>query len=142
MNCYQVWAGPDHIVWQWWRWQWSQFNWRFRTLREFITSQIFNTFAENLTTRILSIKTLRIVCDHGHWNNTWHSKGCFTLDICARDIAIKRNFFFKILKWNFKIFRIVQKNIFNKHRKRNIGWKMSFYLNIFLSQYCIVCKNV
>ncbi len=34
------------------------------------------------------------------------------------------------------------KNIVNSHSKKNIGGKMSFYLNIFLSFYCnIACEN-
>ncbi len=68
-----------------------------------------------------------------------------TRHFCPRyfDIVIKRlkkNFFFKILQWNFKIFIIVPKNVFNTHRKKNIGWKMSFYL--FIKILCAKMSSV
>ncbi len=51
---------------------------------------------------------------------------------------IKIFFFLKILYWHFKTFRIDPKNIFNTHREKYFGWKMSFYRNIFLSQYLFI----
>jgi len=46
----------------------------------------------------------------------------------------------KYFQTRFQLAQLSIINIFNSHREKNIGWKMSFnffYCNIFLSQYCV-----
>jgi len=81
----------------------------------------------------------------------WVFKGFYTLDIFAHNILIKNIFFSSKycsdISKDFQtgINRIeLSKNIYFQYtQEKYIGWKMSFYCNIFLSFYQnIVCQNV
>jgi len=76
-----------------------------------------------------SVNTLESIYNFQVWNVTFrHFRTQYW------DKKIKRHFDCNDIS---KYLELSQKNIFNIHRKQNIGWKMYFYLNIFLSQYCV-----
>jgi len=89
------------------------------------------------------LRTLSI--SHFLWFNTMYANTLSRrLELCETKQSLRKSFtspLGPLFKVGFNKHNCPKINIFNSHRKKNIGWKMYFYLIIEISFYLnIVCE--